>query len=384
MLSLSNRRNRTAGHGAFTLVELLVVIAIIALLISILLPSLARAREQAKSAKCLANLKDMAAASIGYANSDPSGYLVPIPPHISSEDKVSALRRAFGGKSGEHHFDTADFPDEPTWYGEQYGMWSTKNGLGPGERPLNRYLFKAAVPARSCQQIEELPDDIAFAEEKLNYDVFKCPSDVGYESGRDGSGDIIFGYGFPSNPNRNFKLPMPLFDAMGNSYACDALLGGSPDRVVSWGVLLRKHEQVPTPSKITMYLESRGFYSAFWNNWAFSPNGNNDTDYAFGNHGTVREHNVAFADAHAAPVKYDVRTNITGVQGTGEINYGSTYRFRGGTTERMLWNPPWMLPQSDWGFGTWAHLLMSGPGWQNHCVPSPPTVTEGLVQIPCN
>jgi prepilin-type N-terminal cleavage/methylation domain-containing protein len=76
--------HRKIGHrNGFTLIELLVVIAIISLLAAILFPVFARARENARRASCLSNVKQMGLAAMQYVQDyddryPPISYSVPV------------------------------------------------------------------------------------------------------------------------------------------------------------------------------------------------------------------------------------------------------------------------------------------------------------------
>ncbi len=158
-LSPERPMTRRAPNRAFTLIELLVVVAIIALLIAILLPSLAKARKQANTAKCLANVRGMGATVQLYV----ADWQKMIPFTGNPGDSWTQVLR---GSKGQPSYGAADklricpeandsndhlIADQP-WWGAATFAWGNSAETGPDpvtNQPLissyglNGYLYSA-------------------------------------------------------------------------------------------------------------------------------------------------------------------------------------------------------------------------------------------------
>ncbi len=107
-----NRAGETAG---FTLIELLVVIAIIAILASLLLPTLGRAKDRAKEVNCASNLRQIYALIVVYAGDNDSH--LPNSDYITDRQWIAWNWNGSGQNSGFLHNTLASYvnPQSDVW-----------------------------------------------------------------------------------------------------------------------------------------------------------------------------------------------------------------------------------------------------------------------------
>lgn len=351
------------GCAAFTLIELLVVIAIIALLISILLPSLEKARQQSKRTVCLCNLKNIASSSTVYETGDPNGWGVPVHGRQYNQPSTAPTfigAYEWGGKSGVGRPCYVSGGNDVL--NSKYG---TRAGFGPASRPMNDILYKGGLT-----DYLKLNDPVGMLRDTtLELPDFRCPSDDGPPKG----GHCPDWVGNPGQSS---------FDHFGNSYAANVFMVGnansqfSPD-MKSNSPYMRPLSRVVTPARTIYYEENIGRWA--WAarrdaciNEANALEGINSgpTKSISGWHKQDWTYNRSFVDAHAE-YQAVIERSTRDAQG-----YYFHYRFE--VLSTLPWDP---LNQRIGTMPVFLCVIIRGDGWQKDTLPAD-LVNTGLLTLP--
>ena len=340
------------GRGAFTLIELLVVIAIIALLISILLPSLEAARRQAKLNACLSHIRNIATSSRVYEADDSNGWGIPTHHLQYQQDPnnpsfIGAYE--WGGRSGI---------GSPGWVPGPAGnfafltsKYGTKAGFGPATRPMNDILYPGGFKDNLSPRYDRVG---AIEDTRLDLDLFECPADDGPPRGA-------------HCPDWVDNTERSSFEHFGNSYCANVFMvsytGGAP--IWSNSPYMRPVSRVTSPARTIYYEENIG-------RWAWSAKREKDdcravvgdgvdpgpTKAIRGWHGADWTYTRSFVDGHAEMQK--VLLQATEDPEGYSLHYRSEIVFDDASRQ-------------EWG----RCIIVRGTGWQKDTLPAP-LITTGL------
>lgn len=329
-----NRPHRRAA--GFTLIELLVVVAIIALLISILLPALQRAREQGRITVCIANLRTIGQAANAYMlDFDDLPWALPIPYYADGRTWNAGAYTEFIWGGG--------MPDKRPIDWQATGESNRDSPIGcdvyrfpPRIRPMNSYLAPSVSWDTGRRDNDagrlEFPMDLP--------GCFKCPSDstvavptVGQQN-RDLEGDLPFttwsfwGSSYPINwywPyywwDGRYGLGTRVGEAMPYNKLFINIIGAGTDRqgnpIRGLGSRMLRRETGRFASEFVIFYENRLNYAM---EGAAAPGMNNARAKMFkGWHKQFNYHSAAYRDGSARYVRYDTRY----VWGTGWTTWPS-------------------------------------------------------------
>jgi len=241
----------------FTLIELLVVIAIIALLVSILLPSLRQAKEQAKNVMCLQNQNAIFKAWMLYI-----------------EDWNGVMTKHTLAFKDDNTFPKEGPPAEEATYGLP---WSNALAQIPRTKlddPARTNPPIADYPAAAANHSNLWQSPTSYIED---YNVFQCPS-------ADRAADMI---AFSDVNHGGYGVPNDWWFDIQGSY-------GMNNRMTSWNFV--NHWKISTPSHCFFFGDS--WIDGFDHVWQ-------DDDWVAARHGGKGDLvNIMMRDGHSAAYRW--------------------------------------------------------------------------------